>query len=157
MSLYFKTHILYCRRPERIQRFLIELFEAEVKEHADFFEMRLLNQHFILKELPAALLTVDLGLQLNQSFCLGTTDRQELSDLEERFQFFQFKENSRAEYARQSKPTKEKIQRIQDATNDGVLIFDDDGRSWTLMYDKLVTDSPFFDQESLVSNQLGSE
>jgi hypothetical protein len=141
MSLYFKTHILYCRRPERIQRFLIELFEAELKEHADFFEMRLLNQHFILKELPNSSLNDDFVVQLNQSFCLGTTDRQELNDLEERFQFFQFKENSRAEYVRPIKTSKEKIQRIQNTNSDGVLIFDDDGRSWTLMYDKTVQNS----------------
>lgn len=157
MSLYFKTHILYCRRPERIQRFLIELFEAEVKEHVDFFEMRLLGQHFILKELPSSLLSVDQALPLNQSFCLGTTDRQELSDLEERFQFFQFKENSRAEYAKQTKPTKEKIQRIQDASNDGVLIFDDDGRSWTLMYDKVVMGEYSLNEQDSIEEYIGNQ
>ncbi len=131
MSLSYKSNILYCRNPQRILKMLIDLFDAESIEHHAFIEVKVAGQLFYLKSMP------DLGKYIphvHMSFCLSTFDRQEISDLEERFQFFIFKDQT----SLLDTVFREKISRVSQAGIDGVVIFDDDGRSWSVVYEKSI-------------------
>lgn len=131
MSFFFKANILYCRQPQRMLRLLVDLFEATYLLKNDHFIVDLDGARFLLKELPKKE-QLEMAREVvknstpQMSFCLTTTDRQLLSEIEERFQFFLFKESSDLN-------TRERISRIQDAESEGVLLFDDDGRSWSIV------------------------
>ncbi len=131
MSLRYKANILYCKNPQRILKMLIDLFDAESIEHHAFIEVKVAGQLFYLKSMP------DQGKHspnVQMSFCLSTYDRQDISDLEERFQFFIFKDQTSLIDA----VFREKISRVSQVGIDGVVIFDDDGRSWSVVYEKSI-------------------
>lgn len=137
MSFHFKANILYCRQPQRMLRLLVDLFEASYVLKKDHFIVDLDGARFLLKELPKKE-QLEIAKELNRqssplnSFCLTTNDRQLLSEIEERFQFFLFKEVSDLN-------PRERISRIRgndkEFSNEGIILFDDDGRSWSVMYE----------------------
>lgn len=135
MSFSFKANILYCRQPQRMLRLLVDLFEASYYPKEDYLVVDLDGARFLLKELPKKeqLEIVNehpKNTTPQMSFCLTTADRNLLNELEERFQFFLFKESSDLN-------VREKISHLKNAENEGIIIMDDDGRSWSILLENL--------------------
>lgn len=112
-------------------RLLVDLFEASYYPKQDYLVVDLDGARFLLKELPKKeqLEIVNehhKNITPQMSFCLTTTDRNLLNELEERFQFFLFKESSDLN-------TREKMSLLKNSETEGIIILDDDGRSWSVL------------------------
>lgn len=112
---------------------MVDLFEATYSEKMGQLVVDLDGARFILKELPKKE-QLDITtenrrfLPLNMSFYLSTNDRDLLNDFEERFEFFLFKESY-------GSLVREKISRLTEGELEGIILFDDDGRSWSILYE----------------------
>ncbi len=129
MSLSFNSNVLFCHRPHRILRMMVDLFEATYFERNGQLMVDLDGTRFTLKELPKNdHMELRNHFVPQMSFYLTTNDRDLLNDFKERFEFFLFKENH-GHYVR------ERMSRVVDNEKEGIVLFDDDGRSWNIMYE----------------------
>lgn len=128
MSFHLKSNVLYCRRPRRVLRMLVDLFEATYEDKDGDLNVFLDGLCFELKNLDVKEHARERRANVLSSLVLSTNDRQELSELVERFQFFLFKEQSNEEI-------REKLLRLEDEGFEGFSLIDDDGRSWKFIYE----------------------